>query len=223
MTILTSTDAMSFDTMRHAMVASQLRPNAVTDQRVVAAMATVRREDFLPAALRGLAYRDTSIALGGGRAVNMPLATARLLNEAELLATDRVLLIGAACGYTAAVLATFVASVVAVESDATLAATARGALAAHDNVELIEGPLDQGHAAGAPYDVLIVDGAIESVPDVLVNQIKPGGRIAAGIVERGVTRLATGRKSDGGFGLKAFIDSDCVVLPGFAAPKSFRF
>lgn len=211
-----------FDAMRHAMVASQLRTNAVSDQRVVAAMARVPREEFLPADVRAIAYRDAPIPLGGGRSANLPMATGRLLTEAYLTATDRVLLIGAATGYTAAVLSGIVAEVVAVESDAALVAIARNALAGVANVEIIEGPMADGHSA-APYDVLIVDGAIEQLPDTLLAQVKPGGRVVSGIVERGVTRLASGRKTDGGFGLAAFVDTACVGLPGFALAKPFRF
>ncbi len=218
----TMTDSTSFETMRHAMVASQLRTNAVSDQRVVAAMARVPRENFLPADVRDLAYRDTAIALGGGRSANLPMATGRLLTEAYLTATDRVLLIGAATGYTAAVLAEIVADVVAVESDAALVAIARQALAGIAKVTIVEGPMTDGHP-GAPYDVLIVDGAVEQLPDALVSQLKPGGRVVAGIVEHGVTRLASGRKTDGGFGLAAFVDTDCVGLPGFERPKPFKF
>ena len=214
---------ISFETMRHAMVQSQLRTNAVSDPRVVTAMARVARETFVPEAARALAYRDTAVPLGNGRALNLPIATGRLLTEAYLLPTDRVLLIGAAGGYTAAVLAGLVQSVVAVESDADLAAHARAALAGIGNVELVEGPLEHGHAAGAPYDVMVVDGAIEHPGESLMGQIVPGGRVVTGLIERGVTRLASGRTVRGGFGLRAFADLDCVALPGFARPRGFAF
>ena len=209
--------------MRHAMVASQLRTNAVSDQRVVAAMARVPREAFVPAEVRAIAYRDTALPLAGGRAINPPIATGRLLTEAYLLPSDRVLLIGAAGGYTAAVLAEIVAAVVAVEEDATLAAAARTALAGISTVALVEAPLAAGHEDGAPYDVLVIDGAVEAVPAALVGQLVAGARVVAGLVDRGVTRLASGRRTEGGFGLAAFVDSECVVLPGFAQPKGFRF
>ena len=162
--------------MRHAMVASQLRTNAVSDPRVVAAMAAVPREAFLPSDVRAIAYRDTAVPLGRGRAQNVPIATGRLLTEAYLLPRDRVLLIGAASGYTAAVLAGLVSSVVAVESDPFLAAMAREGLAECVNVTLVEGPLEAGHPGSGPYDVLIIDGAIEQVPDSLVAQLAVGGR-----------------------------------------------
>ncbi|MCU6452861.1 protein-L-isoaspartate O-methyltransferase [Sphingomonas sp. A2-49] len=211
------------EAMRHAMVASQLRTNAVSDQRVLVAMNTLPREAFVPADVRDIAYRDTALPVAGGRAINLPMVTGRLLTEAYLERKDRVLLIGAAGGYTAAILAQIAAEVVAVEEDAALVALARGALGATPNVTLVDGPLAAGHPGGAPYDVLIVDGAIEHVPDALVHQVRAGGRVVAGLVERGVTRLASGRKTDGGFGLSPFMDSDCVVLPGFATPQGFRF
>lgn len=215
--------AQDMTAMRHAMVASQLRTNAVSDTRVVLAMDTVPREAFLPAAVANLAYRDTAVPLTHGRSQNVPIATGRLLTQAELRATDRVLLIGAAGGYTAAVLAELVASVVAVESDPALMAIARSALAGHSKVRLVEGPLVAGHAAGAPYDVLMIDGAVEAVPQGLIDQVAVGGRIVSGLVDRGVTRLAAGRRTAGGFALLDFADIDCVALPGFSTPRSFTF
>jgi len=219
---MTAMDSARFEAMRHAMVASQLRTNAVSDPRIVAVMARVPREAFLPADVRGIAYRDTAVPLGRGRFQNVPIATGRLLTEAYLLPADTVLLIGAAGGYTAAVLAGLVGHVVAVESDPTLAALAREALAGYSNVTLIEGPLEAGHP-GTPYDVLMIDGSVEHVPEALVAQLVTGGRAVAGIVDRGVTRLASGRKTAGGFALLDFADIDCVPLPGFARPKTFTF
>jgi len=209
--------------MRHAMVASQLRTNAVSDPRVVAAMDLVPREAFLPETVAELAYRDTSVPLSHGRAQNVPIATGRLLTQAELRATDRVLLIGAAGGYTAAVLAELVASVVAVESDPALLSIARAALAGHANVTVVDAPLHEGHASDGPFDVLFIDGAVEAVPQALVDQLAIGGRIVSGIADRGVTRLAAGRRTAGGFALLDFADIDCVPLPGFASPRSFTF
>ncbi len=216
-------DRTASETMRHAMVSSQLRTNAVSDQRILVAMNTLPREDYVPAEVRGIAYRDTALPVAGGRAINLPMVTGRLLTEAYLERGDRVLLIGAAGGYTAAILAEIVADVVAVEEDAALAALAREALAGTANVRIVEAPLAAGAADHGPYDVLVIDGAIEHVPDALVGQVKTGGRVVTGLVENGVTRLATGRKTDGGFGLSAFLDSDCIVLPGFAVPQGFRF
>jgi protein-L-isoaspartate(D-aspartate) O-methyltransferase len=219
----TATQTDRYHAMRHAMVASQLRTNAVSDARVVAAMAEVPREAFLPGEVAALAYRDTAVPLTHGRAQNVPIATGKLLTAATLGAADRVLLIGAAGGYTAAVLAELVANVVAVEIDPVLAAIARTTLAGYPSVTLVEGPLEAGYAAAAPYDVLVVDGAVEQLPDALVAQVKVGGRVVAGLADRGITRLASGRRSEGGFALLPFADIDCVVLPGFDRPRSFTF
>lgn len=220
-TILTSPRA--YEAMRQAMVASQLRTNAVNDPRVVAAMGTVPRERFLPEEQREFAYRDTALPLGRARYLNVPMATGRLLTEAYLEHDDRALLVGAATGYTAAVLAEIVAHVVAVESDGALVALAREALDGVAKVELVEGPLQAGWPAGAPYDVLVIDGAVEFVPDELLAQLKPGGRVVTGLVDRNVVRLASGRRSAGGFGLATFADVDCVALPGFSRPPRFTF
>lgn len=217
-----ATEPTDFTAMREAMVASQLRTNAVDDPRVVAAMLRVPREAYLPENVALLAYRDTAVPLGRNRAANLPMATGRLLTAAEIAPTDSVLLIGAASGYTAAVLAELAANVTAVESDPELAATARKALAG-TGITLVEGPLEAGAPGGAPYDVLVVDGAVEHLPEALVAQVKPGGSVATGLIDRGVTRLAAGRRTEGGFGLRDFADVDCVALPGFAKPKSFQF
>lgn len=222
---MTSTDIEQprMAAMRHAMVASQLRTNKVDDPRVVAAMARVPRETFLPAAARSLAYRDGTIALGRGRSANLPMATGRLMTEAYLRAEDNVLLIGAATGYAAAVLAQIVARVTAVESDPALAADAQAALAGTPGVEVVQGPLSAGWAATAPYDVLLVDGAVEALPDELIAQVRVNGRLVSGLIDRGVTRLAAGRRTEGGHALAAFADSECAVLPGFGQPQRFSF
>ena len=220
-------DAMNeparFGAMRQAMVTGQLRTTAVDDQRLVAAMAQVEREAFVPAASRDLAYRDTAIPLGRGRFLNLPMATGRLLTEAYLRADDHVLLIGAATGYAAAVLAALVRDVVAVEIDAALVSAARAALGHLPSVSVVEAPLEQGHPGQAPYDVIVVDGAVEELPPAFLDQVAVGGRIVTGLVDRGVTRLAAGRRSERGFGLSEFADADCVVLPGFARPRAFTF
>lgn len=209
--------------MRAAMVSSQLRTVAVSDPRVVAAMAQVPREAFVAPAQATLAYSDTALSLGQGRRLNRPLATARLINEVAVRTGERVLLIGAATGYSAAVLARLGAHVTAVECDAELVAAARRALADVPAIALVEGPLEQGHPAGLPYDVLIVDGAVEHLPDTLVSQLVDSGRIATGLITYGVPRLARGTRATGGVGLAPFADIDCVTLPGFARSRGFSF
>ncbi|MBB4097819.1 protein-L-isoaspartate O-methyltransferase family protein [Sphingomonas kyeonggiensis] len=216
-------EANRFETMRHAMVASQLRTNAVNDTRVVEAMARLPREDFLPEEHRAIAYRDTLLPLAGGRRQNLPLATGRLLTAADVRPTDKVLLIGAAGGYSAALLAGLANAVVAVEEEASLATLARTALAAYANVELVEAPLAAGNAQEGPYDLIVVDGAVEEIPAALLDQLKPEGRVVTGVVDRGVTRLASGRRTEGGFGLSDFADIECAILPGFERLRTFQF
>jgi protein-L-isoaspartate(D-aspartate) O-methyltransferase len=212
----------SFETMRRAMVASQLRTTAVNDARVVAAMGAVPRERFVPADRASLAYIDGVIPLGSGRALNMPMVTGRLLTEARTEPGDRALLIGCATGYAAALLALLVAGVVAVDEDKALLDAARGAVDAA-NVSFVDAPLTAGCPQHAPFNLIVIDGAVEAVPAALIGQLAEGGRLVTGLVERGVTRLAAGRKTGSGFGLLAFADAEAVILPGFAAPSGFKF
>jgi protein-L-isoaspartate(D-aspartate) O-methyltransferase len=212
-----------FETMRQAMVASQLRTNAVSDPRVVAAMARVPRERFVPEGRRSLAYVDIAVPLAGERALPAPMVLGRLLTEARPAPGDRALVVGAATGYAAAVLASLVSSVVALEEDAGLVTRARALLGAQPGVTVVEGPLTQGWADAAPYDLILIDGAVEQIPPALVNQLAPHGRLAAAIVERGVTRLAVGRRSGGDFAMAAFADAAAPTLPGFEPVVGFRF
>ena len=216
-------EASRFEAMRHAMVASQLRTSAVNDPRVVEAMAKVPREDFLPPEHRAIAYRDTLLPLVGGRSHNSPLALGRLLTEARVQPSDHVLLVGAAGGYAAAILTLLADSVVALEEEESLVALARHELGASAGVTLVQGPLNAGWTAQGPYDLMVVDGAVEELPAALVEQVKPGGRVVSGIVDRGVTRLATGRRTEGGFALSDFMDIECTVLPGFRRLRTFTF
>jgi protein-L-isoaspartate(D-aspartate) O-methyltransferase len=208
--------------MRRAMVESQLRTTGVNDPRVIAAMAEVPRERFVPVERRGVAYMDRPVALGAGRALNIPEATGLLLTAAAVRASDKVLLVGAGSGYTAALLEKLAAHVTALEEDAALLTFARENLAGL-RVELVEGPLNQGWAAAAPYDLIVIDGLVEQVPDALVDQLAESGRLACAIFDRGASRLAVGRKAGAGFGLDLFADCEAAALPGFARPKTFVF
>ena len=212
----------NFEHMRRAMITSQLRTTGTNDPAVLAAMGEVARERFVPAQRIAMAYADALVPLKPGRQLNSPMALGRLLTEAAPEEAGNVLVIGAATGYAAAVLAKLVSSVVAVEEDAELAAAARAALA-DTNVTFVEGPLTKGHAAGAPYDLILIDGAVETVPQALIDQLKDEGKIATGIVENGVTRLALGRKAGEGFGIAAFADAAAAILPQFEKPKAFTF
>jgi len=213
----------NFAAMRSAMIASQLRTSGVNTPAVLAAFESVARERFVPDARATLAYADSSIPLGGDRALNPTLTSARLLNEAHILPTDHVLLIGAATGYLAAVIAQIAASIVAVDDRQDLLDIAARECAEAHAITWVNAPLSAGASAQGPYDAILIDGAVEHIPDTIVDQLKPGGRLSTGLMERGVTRLATGRRSAGGFGITAFAESTCVALPGFSLPKVFTF
>lgn len=208
----------NFDQMRKAMVESQLRTTGVSDPRVIAAMAAVPRERYVPADRAPLSYADLATPLTATRALPAPMVLGRLLTEGRVSPADRALVVGAGSGYAAAVLAQLAAVVVALEEDAEIA---RGALP--DNVESVSGPLAQGWVAGAPYDFILFDGAVEEVPAAIVDQLAEGGRLAAPIVQNGVVKLAIGRKSGAGFGMTTFIEASAPRLPGFAQPERFTF
>jgi protein-L-isoaspartate(D-aspartate) O-methyltransferase len=212
----------NFELMRRAMVASQLRTTGVNDPRVVAAMGAVPRERFVPGDRVAVAYADALVPLGGGRHLNTPMSLGRLLTEARPREEDRALVIGAATGYAAAVLERMVASVVALEEDPALVATAKAALKNSD-VKLVEGPLAKGYQRGAPYDLILIDGAVECVPDTIVDQLAEKGRLAAAILDNGVARISVGRRGGGGFGMVAVSDAASAVLPSFETPRGFTF
>ncbi len=212
-----------FETMRDAMVESQLRTVGVDDPRVIKAMANVPRETFVPAEKQRLAYADTLLGLGGGRALNLPMATGRLLTAMRLTGDEHVLVVGGATGYAAALCAELAKSVVMVEADADLIAKAREALAGYDTIEIVEGELAAGHAASVPYDAILVDGLVEHIPDALVEQLGDGGRLGAAVLEDGISRLTIGRKSGDAFGASAFAEAQAAVLPGFERPRAFVF
>ncbi|MCJ8155909.1 protein-L-isoaspartate O-methyltransferase [Sphingomonas sp. LaA6.9] len=213
----------NFESLRRAMVSNQLRTWAVNDPQVISAMGAVARETFVPADRAALAYVDALMPIAEGRSLNTSAATGRLLAALGVRAGEKVLLVGAATGYAAALLGELGARVVALEENRALADAAASALAGHAQVSIVNGPLAEGWAKDAPYDAILIDGAVEHVPDAISAQLKDGGRIATGIVERGVTRLASGRKAGEVLALADFVDAETAILPGFAIPKSFVF
>jgi len=200
------------------MVESQLRPQGVTDPRVLDAMASVQRENFLPDRTRPLAYVDRSVAIGDGRFLPSPAVLGRLLTEMMLEPGQHVLVVGAGTGYSSAVLNHAGLSVVALESSAELADRARDL-----GIDVIEGPLAAGWKKLAPYDRILIDGAVESIPDTIVDQLADGGRLGTALVDRGITRLTVGRKAGGAFGCLSLGDAGTPVLPGFSKPEVFTF
>lgn len=207
-----------FATARAAMVESQLRPEGVTDASVLAAMSAIEREKFLPSHTRPLAYVDRSVAIGDGRFLAAPAVLGRLLTEMTPEVGQRALVVGAGTGYSAAVLAAMGLEVTALESSAELIAAARKA-----GIAMVEGSLESGVEKNAPYQQILIDGAVEYIPDVIVDQLADGGRLGTALVDRGVTRLIVGRKAGGAFGFLSVGDAGVPALPGFQRPRAFTF
>ena len=212
----------NFEQMRRAMVSSQLRTTGVNDPRVVAAMGAVPRERFVPQDRVPLAYADALVPLGHGRELNSPMALGRLLSEAALQGHEHALVIGAATGYAAAVVARLAKTVVSLEEEPELAASARTTLA-DTNIEIVEGPLNAGWAARAPYDFILIDGAVEFVPQAIVDQLKDGGEVAVALLDDGVPRLSVGRAVGGALGINSYSDAAAATLPCFQKPRGFSF
>lgn len=200
------------------MIDSQLRPQGVNNPAVLDAMATVPREQFVAPEARPLAYSDRSVPIGSGRLMSSPTVLGLLLTEIAPVAGERALVVGCGAGYSAAVIEAQGVEVVALEADAALAGDARD----HE-IDVVEGPLEQGWKKGAPYDFILIDGAIEYIPDLIVAQLAPNGRLGTALVERGITRLVVGRRAGDGFGLHSLTDAGAAALPGFVKPRGFTF
>ena len=210
--------------MRRVMVESQLRPSDVSDGIIIGAMTLTPREPFVPQQRRQTCYRDRPVPLGrAGRTLNPPLATGLLLDRAAVRRDDNVLVVGSATGYVAALLAPLVSSVTALEDDTELADAAKEPLAGFANITAVRSDLAAGCAANAPYSLIVIDGAAEVVPQALIDQLSEEGRMVTGLLQDGITRLAIGRKTHGGFGLNSFAESEITPLPQFAAPRTYRF
>ena len=217
-----------FAAARRMMVDNQVRPADVTDPRLVGAMLDLSRERFLPDDRSVLAYLDLDFAVGGSRAPRRllkPMVLAKLIQLADIGETDRVLDVGSATGYSAALLSRLAANVVALEGDTTLSRRAAEALGAAGvaNVKAVTGPLVEGRAADGPYDVIVLEGATEIVPDALFRQLRDGGRLVcvmgAGPGGKGMLYRAT----DGDVSGRAVFEATATLLPGFARQPAFVF
>lgn len=213
---------------REAMIDSQLKPCGVVSPRTVAAFFAVPREEYVPADRRGLAYVDTSQPLGQGREMMAPLSLGLLLESAQLRPGDRALVVGSGTGYSSALLAHMGAEVVALESDPALAARARTTLAADETagqrVALVEGPLEAGVPDRAPYSLILIDGAAETLPPGLIAQLAEGGRLLAILHgSDGVSRAAKGIMRAGIARLEPFAEAGAALLPPFGKAPAFRF
>lgn len=218
-----------FSTARQYMVDGQVRPSDVTDDRILEAMLTVPRELFVPASKQALAYLDLDLDVTEGgspkRYLITPALLARMLQAAEIKASDRVLVVGCATGYAAAVVARFAAEVSATESDAALVAKATAAVAqlGIQNVTVKIAAAAEGDATGAPFDVIVLNGATEIVPTGLFGQLKEGGRLVGVFGLTPPPRATLVTHSHGDFGHRELFDATAPVLPGFEPLPAFVF
>ena len=217
-----------FDQARIVMVDRQIRPSDVTDQRVINAFLDVPREEFLPSNQRALAYMDEDILLSStedNRYLMEPMAMAKLIQLAKISSDDIVLDIGCATGYSAAILSSLCGSVVAVECSEALAGLAGETLTrlSYDNAVVVAGELSTGYVKEAPYDVIFVGGAVDFVPDQLIDQLKQGGRLVVveGLGNTGVAKVYT--KEAGSTSVLTAFNSAVRNLPGFEKDAVFEF
>jgi protein-L-isoaspartate(D-aspartate) O-methyltransferase len=218
-------DPHQFAVARRNMVDCQIKPNRVTDPRLLSALGAVPREVFVGRNLSGVAYLDEALPIGGGRALLTPMVLARLLQAAEIKPTDVVLHVGCGTGYAAAVASRLAATVVALESDAALAEAAAETLAAQgcDSVVIERGVLNQGCPKHAPYDVIVIEGQIDFLPDTLLDQLAEGGRLVAVLRANGVGEGTIWVKRHGRTGRRALFDATAPLLPGFERVPGFVF
>lgn len=215
-----------YSAARYNMVESQLRPNKVTDQRLVDAFLAVPRDQFVPSALRGVAYVDKAIAVGNGRYLLEPMVLGRMLQEARITASDLVLDVGTATGYSAAIIGSVAATVVAVESDVALAAQADQAMQTLgvDNAAVVQGDLAAGWAKQGPYNVIVIEGAVAAVPQALLDQLAEGGRLVTVLLpESGVSVARLYQKIEGQISSRTLFDASASLLPGMEPKAGFSF
>ncbi|HQT72717.1 MAG TPA: protein-L-isoaspartate(D-aspartate) O-methyltransferase [Acidiphilium sp.] len=213
-----------FRAARTMMVDGQIRPNNIADDRIIIAMRTIRRERFCPSAQANRAYADADLPLGGGRFMPAPLSVARLAYFAAVAPGARVLVVGANTGYCAAVLASCGAVVTALEEDAGLRAAAAEALAAEaPEVRLVGGALAAGAPAAAPFDVIVIEGMVDALPEGFAAQLAPGGRLVCVLREGGIGRLVVAEAVGGRFAHRAMADCNMPALAAFERKIAFSF
>ena len=214
-----------FDKARRNMVDSQIRAVEVRDSAVIEAMRAVPREVFVPDHLKGVAYVDEDLHVGGDRYVMEPMVLARLLQAARIGPGDTALAIGCTTGYAVALLARMAETVVGVERDPNFVATADRLLAelGVDNAAVVEGPLDEGYPRQAPYDVILIEGRCGEVPERITDQLAEGGRLVTALDERGVGKAVIMRRSGRAVGMRKLFDAHVPMLRGFERKPAFQF
>jgi protein-L-isoaspartate(D-aspartate) O-methyltransferase len=205
------------------MVDTQVRPSDVTEYPIIAAMLRIPREAFLPGDRAEAAYIGENVPLAPGRVLLDPRTFAKMLDALDLTSDMLVLDVGSGMGYSAAVIAEIVEAVVALEEDESLAGEAETLLPEHhaDNVVPMTGPLTEGAPEHGPYDAIIVEGAVEQVPEALIDQLKDGGRIACLFEEGRLGVVRIGHKSANGMTWRFAFNAAAPVLPGFERDRAF--
>ncbi len=217
---------MNFEQARFNMIEQQIRPWDVLDGSVLALLGSVRREDFVPAELRALAFTDTELPLGGGRRALAPRVEARILQELQLQRDDKVLEIGTGIGYLTALMAHKAHAVVSLEADAELARAAADKLrrAGLSHVHVRESDGRQGAPGDAPFDAIVLAGSVAELPQVLLDQLKVGGRLLGIVGEDPVMRAVLVRRmSEKEFQTTELFDTVAQRLPGFESRPAFTF
>ncbi len=216
---------MDFAAARRKMVASQVRTNRVTDPLVSSAMEAVPREYFVPAERRSVAYLDEDQPLGNGRHIMEPMALGRLLQLADIEPHDKALVVAAGTGYSAAVLARMAESVVVLENDTGFAEKASKIMTelVIPNVTVVRGDLAAGVPAKAPFDVILIDGAVNEIPVALKQQLRDGGRLVAVVRSGPVGRATLVTRIGDAWGSRTDFDLIMAYLPEFAPQPKFVF
>lgn len=213
-----------YATRRTAMVDTQVRPSDVTKFPIIEAMLSVPREDFVPPQMREAAYMGKNLELEDGRVVLEPRTLAKMLDALDIRKTEMVLDIGCLQGYSSAVIARMAEAVVAVEDDKDRAQDAQAALTElhYDNVVVQEGALIEGAAEHGPYDVIILQGGVEKLPETLLSQLKNGGRIACLFMDGNLGDVRLGMKSGSEIAWRSIFNAGAPVLPGFEREREFQ-
>ncbi len=217
---------VDFQKARLNMVDSQLRTNKVSDADLLAAFESVPRERFVPQHLSNIAYVDEDLAVGRNRYLIEPMILGRLLQEARPMATDIVLDVGCCGGYSSAILARLAATVVALENDPDLAAVANATLNEQgvDNAVVVEGPLAVGYPKQAPYNVILLAGAVAEVSEQITQQLAEGGRLATVIKGAdGIGRACLMQRSGDAVSRRMLFDANTPLLPEFERELGFVF
>lgn len=214
-----------FAAARTAMVDCQIRPSDVTRYPIIEAMLSIPREEFVPAAARNVAYVGEHVHFSKDRVVLDPRVMGKMLDAVAVNSGELVLDVGCGLGYSAAVIGWMAEAVIAVEEDEALAADAARLLAENDvmNVIVEQAPLVDGAPVHGPYDVIVIEGGIETLPEGIESQLKTGGRIAAIFVEGALGQCRIGRKTPNGISWRRAFDATAPVMPGFTTEKSFEF